>query len=262
MKKLIAVILAVALLACMFGGCGAKKSDDQLEQIKAKGKIVVALEGDWAPWSFVDENDKMVGFDVEVAQAIAAKLGVEAEFVPCAWEGLFVGLDSGLYDIVVNGVELTEERAEKYDFSNPYAYIRTALIVRGDNTTITCFEDLAGKVTANSIASTYMILAEQYGATVMGVDTLDETMMMVLNGTVEATLNANVSFTDYMAQQPDADLKIVDLTEEASHVCIPIRKAPESAALKAAIDQAIEELHADGTLSALSIKYFGEDITK
>ena len=237
-------------------------SADLLDQIQERGTIIVGLEGDWAPWSFVDENDELTGFDVEVARAIAAKLGVEVQFIPGEWDGLFAGMDAGRYDIVVNGVEVTPERAEKYDFTQPYAYIRTALIVRGDNEAIKTFDDLKGKKTANSIASTYMNLAEDYGATCYGVDTLDETLTMVLQGRVDATLNAIVSYTDYMAQHPDANLKVAATTDDASNVSIPMRKGEETASLMEAIDQAIAELHEEGVISELSLKYFGEDISK
>lgn len=224
--------------------------------------MIVGLEGDWAPWSYVDENDELTGYDVEVAKAIANKLGVEIQIVPGEWDGLFAGMDAGRYDMVVNGVEVTEERADKYDFSTPYAYIRTALIVKGDNDSIKTFEDLKGKKTANSIASTYMNLAESYGATCYGVSTLDETLTMVLQGRVDATLNAIVSFTDYMAQHPDSNLKVVATTEDASVVAIPMRKGDEVASLREAVSKAIEELQEDGTLSELSIRFFGEDISK
>ena len=207
---------------------------------------MVATEGAWAPWTYHDEAGTLVGFDVEVAQAIAAKLGVTATFAETEWDGIFAGLDSGRYDIAANGVEVTEERARKYDFSTPYGYIRTALIVRGDNEDITSFEDLNGKHTANSIASTYMTLAESYGATAVGVDTLDQTIQMVLSGRADATLNAEVSFYDYMNAHPDANLKVVALTDEASQVAIPVRKEARSAALLAAINQAISELDAEG----------------
>ena len=92
------------------------------------------------------------------------------------WDSLFAGLDAGRYDLVCNGVEVTEERAKTYDFTTPYGYIHTALAVRKDNEDIKSFEDLAGKTTANSPASTYMELAESYGATVQGIDTLEEKM--------------------------------------------------------------------------------------
>ena len=158
-------------------------------------------------------------------------------------------------------MELTEERALTYDFTVPYGYIHTALAVRSDNTDITTFEDLAGKTTANSIASTYMTLAESYGAEVLGIDTLDETIQMLVAGRVDATLNADVSFYDYLNVHPEADFKIVALTEEASQVCIPVRKGEETATLLAALDEAIEELRADGTLAEISERYFGTDIS-
>ncbi len=261
MKKLISALLAVLMLTgALIMSVSAKETDDLLTTIQQRGTIVVGLEGDWAPWSYVDEDDNLTGFDVEVAKAIAAKLGVEAQIIPASWDGLFAGMDAGRYDIVVNGVEVTEEREEKYDFAEPYAYIRTALIVRGDNDTIHTFEDLKGKKTANSIASTYMNLAESYGATCQGVATLDETLTMVLQGRVDATLNAIVSYTDYMAQH--SDLKVVATTEDASNVAIPMRKGDETASLREAISQAIDELREDGTLSELSIRFFGEDISE
>lgn len=263
MKRMFAVMLAVLMLASvMTVAVSAKGSGDLLETIQERGTIIVGLEGDWAPWSFVDENDELTGYDVEVAKAIAAKLGVEIQIVPGEWDGLFAGMDAGRYDMVVNGVEMTEEREDKYDFSTPYAYIRTALIVKGDNDSIKTFEDLMGKKTANSIASTYMNLAESYGATCYGVSTLDETLTMVLQGRVDATLNAIVSFTDYMAQHPDSNLKVVATTEDASNVAIPMRKGDETASLREAVNKAIDELREDGTLSELSTRFFGEDISK
>lgn len=263
MKRMIAVMLAAFMLASVLTmAVSAKGSDDLLKTIQERGTIIVGLEGDWAPWSYVDENDELTGYDVEVAKAIADKLGVEIQIVPGEWDGLFAGMDAGRYDMVVNGVEVTEERADKYNFSTPYAYIRTALIVKGDNDSIKTFEDLKGKKTANSIASTYMNLAESYGATCYGVSTLDETLTMVLQGRVDATLNAIVSFTDYMAQHPDSNLKVVATTEEASNVAIPMRKGDETASLREAVNKAIDELREDGTLSELSTRFFGEDISK
>ena len=263
MKRLFAAALAVLMLAtAMTVAVSAEESGDLLSRIRERGTIVVGLEGDWAPWSYVGEDDELTGYDVEVAKAIADKLGVEVQIVPGEWDGLFAGMDAGRYDLVINGVEVTEDRAEKYDFADPYAYIRTALIVRGDNDDIHTFEDLKGKKTANSIASTYMNLAESYGATCYGVATLDETLTMVLQGRVDATLNAIVSYTDYMSQHPDSNLKVVATTEDASNVAIPMRKGDDTATLREAVNQAIAELREEGTLSELSIRFFGEDISE
>ena len=133
--------------------------------------------------------------------------------------------------------------------------------MRKDNEDIKSFEDLKGKTTANSLASTYMELAESYGATVQGIDTLEETIQLLTAGRIDATLNADVSFYDYLNVHPDADFKLVAQTEDASHVAIPVRKGDDSASLLEAINIAIEELRADGTLKALGEKYFGQDIS-
>ena len=239
----------------------AGSSADQLAAIQASGKLIVALEGAWQPWSYHDESDTLVGYDVEVSRAIAEKLGVEPEYVESDWDSLFAGLDAGRFDMVCNGVEVTEERSKTYDFTTPYGYIHTALAVKKDNDSITSFEDLDGKTTANSLASTYMELAESYGATVQGIDTLEETIQLLTAGRIDATLNADVSFYDYLNVHPDADFKLVAFTEEASHVAIPLRKGDETATLLEAINNAIEELRADGTLSELGEKYFGQDIS-
>lgn len=233
---------------------------NKLDSIQKSGKLVVALEGAWQPWSYHDSSDTLVGYDVEVSRAIAEKLGVEPEYVESDWDSLFAGLDAGRYDMVCNGVEVTEERAKTYAFTTPYGYIHTALAVRKDNEDIHSFEDLKGKTTANSLASTYMELAESYGATVQGIDTLEETIQLLTAGRIDATLNADVSFYDYLNVHPEADFKLVAQTAEASHVAIPVLKSEDTAYLDA-LNTAIEELRADGTLKTLSEKYFGQDIS-
>ena len=107
----------------------------------------------------------------------------------------------------------------------------------------------------------FVELAESYGANVQGIDTLEETIQLLSAGRIDATLNADVSFYDYLNVHPDADFKIVAQTEDASHVAIPLRKGDNSATLLEAVNNAIDELRADGTLKELSEKYFGQDIS-
>lgn len=257
LRKITALLLTLTLLMT----AAALAEDDLLETVKARGNVVVATEGAWSPWTYHDESDALVGFDVEVARAIAERMGVEAEFVECPWESIFLGIDSKIYDIAANGVEITEDRAAKYDFSTPYAYLRTALIVRTDNEEIHGFEDLKGKKTANSAGSTYAMMAEDYGATTDTVSTLAQTLDLVLAGRVDATLNAELSFVDYMKEHPEAELKVVALSEEASLVAIPVRKGQENEAFLNALNDAIVDLRNDGTLRTISEKYFATDIT-
>ena len=203
-----------------------------------------------------------MGYDVEVAQKIAEKLGVTVTFVEGEWDGLLAGLDDGRYDLMVNGVGVTAERQQKYDFSTPYAYNRTAVIVRGDYDEIHSMEDLKGKTTANTISSTYATQAEKYGATVTGVDDLNQTIELLLAGRIDATLNAEVTFSDYLKAHPDANIKVATFSDEVEQVAIPVRKGEDSASLLAAVNQALKELAESGELTALSEKYFGIDISK
>lgn len=280
MNRIAALFLSAALLgASLLTGCSqnagpsssgsasqpsstASETNDLLAQIQERGEITIAMEGTWAPWTYHDESDQLVGYDVEVGQAIAEKLGVEANFVEGEWDGLLAGLDAGRYDIMVNGVGITPDRQEKYDFSTPYAYNRTVVMVNGDDDTIQSMEDLDGKQTANTISSTYATQAEAYGAEVTGVDDLNQTIELLLSSRIDATLNAEVTYFDYMKAHPDANIKIAAYSDEVEQVAIPVRKGAENASLLAAIDAALAELAEDGTLSTLSEKYFGTDISQ
>ena len=267
-KKALAAFLAVSMMALTScgeqerGSASSEASGDQLERIQQAGEIVIATEGTWSPWTFHDENDELVGYDVEVGKLIAEKLGVEPVFVEGEWDGLLAGLDAGRYDIMINGVDITEERSDAYDFSDPYAYNRTAVIVSGDNTDITSMEDLEGKHTANTISSTYAEVAERYGAEVTGVDDLNQTFELLLSGRIDATLNAEVTYYDYMEAHPDANLKIACLDPQATQVAIPFCKGEETASLREAVDQALADMRQSGVLTELSEKYFGTDITQ
>ena len=274
MKKFLSLILCLVLLFTL-AACGSKTEPadepvpsedstepaDLLAEIRERGYIVIGTEGDWSPWTYTDESDNLTGFDVEVGALIAEGLGVEAQFVTAAWDSLLAGLDSKRFDLVCNGVGWTEERAEKYSFSTPYVYTHSVLVVRGDDDTISSFEDLNGKTTANTASSTYASLAEEYGATVTPVDSLEETITLLLQERIDATINSQVTIVDYLAQHPDANLTIGARTE-GKPVVYPVRKAEDTDTLVAAIDEVLQELRDNGKLAELSIKYFGVDITK
>ena len=202
--------------------------------------------------------EELTGFDVEVGKEIAAYLGVEARFEEAAWEALLAGVKAGRFDIVCNGVGYTEERAESLEFSDPYVYTRKVLIVSDSNEEIQSFEDLNGKNTANSPGSTYAAIAEEYGAKVEYIDTFGETITMLTQGRIDATINSEVSYLDYMAQHPDAPIKIV-AESEGEAVCYPVMKGETE--LCAAVNEALQSLRDSGRLAELSNKYFGGDIT-
>lgn len=235
---------------------------DLLARIRDKGEITIALEGTWSPWGYHDEDDKLVGYDVEIGEKIAEKLGVKANFVEGLWDGLLAGIESGRYDMMINGIDVDEDRQQKYDFSTPYAYNRTVVIVRSDDDSIQAMEDLDGKSTANTLNSTYANVAEAYGASVTPVDDFDQTIELLTAGRIDATLNAEVSFYDYLNAHPDAPVKIACIDPQSTEVAIAMPKGADTDALREAVDKALQEMREDGTLTGLSEKYFGGDISK
>ncbi|MDF2907621.1 MAG: L-Cystine transporter, periplasmic cystine-binding protein [Herbinix sp.] len=234
---------------------------DLLAQIQDSGKLLIGTEGTYAPYSYHDETGELVGYDVEIGRAIADKLGVEAEFVETNWDSLIAGMDVNRYDIVMNQVSITEERLAKYDFSTPYTVTNAVLIVAKDNNDLKTFEDLSGKKAAQSLTSNYGALAESFGAEVISTDGMfSKAIELVSTGRADATINDEASFYDYLKQQPDAAVKVMDELDEASENAVLIRKGNDT--FVEAVNKALEELTQDGTLAKISDKYFGADITK
>lgn len=258
MKKILSVLIALSLLLTL---ASAFAEGDLLSEIRQRGTIIIATEGNWSPWTYHDENDQLVGLDIEIGTLIAEGLGVAPEFQETDWDSILAGVDSGRFDIACNGVGYTETRAEKYNFSTPYVYTHKVLVVDADNEDIKTMEDLKGRTTANSPSSTYAQIAEEHGATVTYVSTLGETIELLRQGRVDATVNAQVSIEDYLAQHPDAPIKIVQVLE-GDPVAYPVRKSAETESLIAAINDILEAARQDGTLSAISLKYFGLDLTQ
>ncbi len=266
MKKLLVVLLSV-LMMFTFTGCSSDDTDDGesetsnlYEEILERGYIVVGIEGDWSPWCYYDEDNNLTGFEVELAKLAAAELGVDVQFEEAPFDSLLIGVNTGTFDVICNGVGWTEDRAEAMDFTDPYAYDKTVLIVSSDNTDITSFEDLDGKQTGNSEGSTYALLAEEYGASVVTIDKFAETIIALGQGRIDATINSSVSLADYLSQQPDAEIKVVDETEESQPICWPVNKGETE--LVEALNAALETLRENGTIAQLSEQFFGMDITE
>lgn len=267
-RAFLSVVAGAAALG--LAGCGgngssdggsAAGSSDLLDQIRERGEMVFATEGTWSPWTFHNEDSDLVGFDIDVARGIAERIGVEASFAEGEWDGLLAGLDSGRYDTMANGVSVTEEREEKYSFTDPYAY-NTIVVITTADSDIASMEDLSGKTTANTLGSSYAVLAESYGATNTGVDDFNQTIELLEAGRIDATLNDEVVFYDYMNQHPDANLKIAAENDEPTHVAFPLRREDATATLLDAMNEAIDDMRKSGELADLSNQYFGIDITE
>lgn len=254
-KTTLLVALGAGVLAC------CPVFADELEDIQNAGSIKVGVEGTYAPFTYHDESGDLVGFDVEVAKAIAEKLGVEAEFVESDWDSLLAAVDSGRIDTVINDVSITEEREEKYDFSDPYFYISRQVVVPSDNDDIQSLEDLDGKKVATNITNDYAPQLEELGVTIVPISTSEEAATLVTSGRADFCMFSTVILNEYLEQHPDAELKVAFVIpdEEDEKIAIPVRKGETS--LVDAINDALGELKESGTLAELSEKYFNGDYT-
>lgn len=236
------------------------QAGENLDAVKKEGVLKIGTEGTYAPFTFHDASGKLVGFDVEIGEAIAQKIGVKPQFIEGKWDGLIAGLDAKRYDTVINQVGITEARKQKYDFSEPYIASKAVLIVREGDDSIKSFADLKGKKAAQSLTSNFGKLAEQSGAELVGTDGFDQSIQLVLTRRADATVNDSLSFLDFKKQKPSAPVKIVAEQANADYSGIIIRKGePE---LLDAINKALAEIKADGTYKKISDKYFGQDVSK
>jgi cystine transport system substrate-binding protein len=261
MKKVVVVGLMFALAVSVFGGAKKESAANSLERIRAAGELVIGIEGTYPPYTYHDgATNRLVGYDVEVAEAIAGKLGVKARFVESRWDSLVIGLDAGLWDTVINQVSVTAERREKYDFSVPYTYTHGVVIIRNDNADIGSFDDLNGKSLAQTITSNWAQLGERYGAKIIGTDGFNESVQLVIDRRVDATINDDVAYADYLKEHPESPTKIAATSTDGTESAVILAKNQNE--LREAVNGAITELSADGTLTRLSQKYLNLDVSK
>jgi cystine transport system substrate-binding protein len=264
MKKFAKLLLVVLLVLLSLTGCQGQKEPEGektlYQQIKERGYIIVGTEGTYFPNSYHDESGKLVGFDVEVAAVVAKYLGVEVQYYETEWASIFTALDTGKIDTIINECGWKEERAVKYEFSNPYTYVQGAILTRKDDNSINSLADIRGKVAANEATSLLGEMAQANGATLDPVNAMAQSISEVVNGRADCTLNYVTSFAAYLKENPDSPVKIAVLLDAEPTAYIPVLKGEID--LINAINEALAKATASGELAEISMKYFGVDVTK
>lgn len=239
---------------------GSSDNKNLYESIQEKGEILIGTEGTYPPFTFHNDEGELTGFDVDIAREVAERIGVEPVFKETKWDAMFAGLNSERFDMIANQVGMTPERKEKYEFSKPYTASSAVLVTHKDNTEIKSFEDLEGVPSAQSLTSNYADIAKEHGADVTPVEGFKEAMQLIASKRVEATINDRLSVLDYLNEQKDAPIKIVDREENASQTAFAFREGSDE--LIEAINKALAEMKEDGTYLEISKKWFGEDVSK
>jgi len=255
--------LVLALTACGSGGSGAGASgsggSSELAAVKSAGVLKVGTEGTYSPFSFHDpKSNALVGYDVEVAKAVADKLGVKVEYVETPWDAIFAGLTSKRYDAVINQVTKNSERQGLYGLSSTYTYSEGVIATRADDSSVKSLADIKGKKSAQSLTSNWAQVAKDAGANVESVEGFTQAITLLKQERVDATINDSLAVLDYLKSTGDTSVKIATKTGDISEQVVATRKDSD---LVAAINQALADLTADGTLKAISEKYFGTDVT-
>lgn len=257
----------LALSACGANDAApAEDSEEQaegltLEEVQEAGELVVGTEGTYRPFSYhEDGSGELTGYDVEIAEAVGEKLGVEVSFEETQWDAMFAGLDSARFDVIANQVSITEDREESYLFSEPYTVSKGVIVTLAENDEITGFEDLDGATTAQSLTSNWYQLAEESGANIEAVEGWAQAVTLLEQGRVDATINDTLTYLDYQATEDNQNIQIAAETEENSYAALTFRQGSES--LVDAVDEALAELAEEGALAEISEKYFEADVTQ
>ncbi|CAM5211625.1 Amino acid ABC transporter substrate-binding protein (PAAT family) OS=Ureibacillus acetophenoni OX=614649 GN=SAMN05877842_11923 PE=4 SV=1 [Ureibacillus acetophenoni] len=266
MKKF-SFLLILTLVVGILAACGGAKEDtssnEGATQTEEKKVIRAGATGQSYPNSY-KENDKLVGFDVEVLETAAANLGYEVEWVNSDFSGLLGQLETNKIDTIANAVAVTEERQAKYDFSEPYSYLGITIVTHEENDQINSLEDLKGKTVSGVLGSNNVKNLQAYDKNgeieIRTYETRDGAMNDAINKRVEGYVNAKPSLLAEI-NKGDLPLKFVGEPFVYEAVALPFVKGTNDE-LREALSAEIQKLHEDGTISELSIKYYGEDVSK
>jgi L-cystine transport system substrate-binding protein len=254
------VAAAVALGALTLAACGGDSSGEAAKGAGGGGETLkVGTEGTYSPFTFHDKTtNKLTGYDVEVTDAVAKKLGRKVEYSETTWDSIFAGLEAKRYDVVANQVSVTPERQAKYAFSKPYTVSTGVVVTKADDSSVKTAADIKGKKSAQSSTSNWAEAARKGGAKVESVEGFTQAVTLLKQGRVNITINDNLAVLDYLKTSGDNSVKIATKIGETSDQAFAFRK---DSPLAAEFDKALQELQTDGTIAAISKKWFGQDVS-
>lgn len=261
------VICAIIVAFCAVSSAGAagskEKSDNSLDKIKERGSFILGLDDSFPPMGFRDENNKIAGYDIDLASEVCKRLGVELKCQPVDWAAKEQELNTGKIDCIWNGFTMTSERDEALAFTKPYLKNAQVVIVRKDSN-FTSLEDLAGKtigLQAGSSAADALDSAVEFKKSLKNViefkDNLTAFMDLEIKGIDGIVMDMVVG--NYSIKKTGKPFVVIGESLADEEYGIGFRKT--DIALRDAVQKTLEEMAADGTVAEISTKWFGTDIS-
>ena len=264
MKKLICTLLALVMLLSMSVYAFAEEAaDESLKKIQDKGELVMGLDSSFPPMGFTDEDGNIVGFDIDLAEGVAERLGVTLKLQPIDWSAKELELSSGAIDCIWNGMTITPDREEQMQISIPYIANAQVLCVKNDSEVQT-LADMSGKtlaLQAGSSAVDALNKAEDFKASLASVAEFDENMTALLDldaGNVDAVLIDKI-VAEYYIKTKEAGYRLLEEELAIEEYGIGFRKG--DVALCDAVNQVLVDMYNDGSMSVILNEWFGNDDT-
>ena len=228
-----------------------------MERIEKSNTLHVAFEGTYPPFNFLDDKDEFQGFDVDISNEIARKLGVEAKFIATKWDGLIGGLKADKFDIIIGQMTVTEERKKSVDFTEPYVITGSVLVTREETEGITELEDISGKKVGVGGGTTFEEVANSVdGADVKLYKAVSDYIQDLTNKRLDVIINDQLLMS-YNIKENNLPLKITSGILNKDEIGMAVNKGNEDFISK--VNEALSEMKEDGTYNEIYKKWFGTE---
>ena len=274
MKKAALVLGAVMISAALMTGCGSSSTSSSqtpaaaqktsLDAIKEKGKLVIATSGNFSPMTYVDGKGELTGFDIELGKALAKSLGVEAEFITGNIAGLIPGMQAGKFDLVMSGLTATPTRKQSIDFTQAYGTSAHTAVALVSNKSVKGLDDLNGLVVGclSGTPQHEWVVKKGGFKEMKEYPGNAEAFTDLKTGRIDVYVVSTIVASDYIKKDANSDNPLHMIGTPVDPIEMAVGMPKDQPELKAALDETIKKLAADGTLDKLGEKYVGQAIPR
>lgn len=261
MRRLIQVVI-VLLLLFVVSACGDQKAKgseegNSLSKVEESGTLRVGFEGTFPPFNFLDDDNEFAGFDVDIANELAKRLGIETEFISTKWDSLIGGIKADKFDVIIGQMTVTEERKKSVDFTDPYVITGSVLVTREDTNDISVLEDIKGKKVGVGGGTTFEEVANSVeGANVNLYKAVMDYIQDLTNGRLDVIINDQLLMS-YNIKEKKLPIKIASDILNKDEIGMAVKK--DSDELVEKLNQELTNMKEDGTYKEIYTKWFDSE---